>query len=332
MFTSTSKQAWLDKVLIDLKGKSLDTLQWNTDDFTLSPFFHHEDSTPHGSYPSQKADNSWRIGEQLVVQNAKSANQQALAALQKGANALCFELPANFAINELDNLLVNIHLDWIYTTFAGPSAILEKLIPLLPKGPSIDLHATDRPIVCPPHLGIVVDGRQFSASVVRTLAQSIHAGNQLLVNASKAHQVRFWLSIGDQYFLNIAALRALRLLWQQVLTAWKLEGGTHITVEVGTNTHTEDEHYNKIKATAQAMGAVIGGVDQLFLQPSDAKSAAAGTVFSRRIALNVQHLLEQESYLGRVVDPAAGSYFIEDLTNQLAEAAWEEFQRLDETS
>ena len=84
-------------------------------------------------------------------------------------------------------------------------------------------------------------------------------------------------------------------------------------------------HTNKIRATTQAMSAVLGSVDMLTIAPSDALNAESSD-FSRRIARNVQHLLQMESYLDKVADPAAGSFYIEKLTNQIAEAVWEKFQ------
>jgi methylmalonyl-CoA mutase len=74
------------------------------------------------------------------------------------------------------------------------------------------------------------------------------------------------------------------------------------------------------------MSAVIGGASRLYIHPSDSFKDENGTSFSRRIALNINHLLQQESYLDRVIDPSAGSYYLETLTDTLAEKAWEKFQ------
>ena len=74
------------------------------------------------------------------------------------------------------------------------------------------------------------------------------------------------------------------------------------------------------------MSAVIGGADTLYIHASDEFKDGKGTIFGQRIALNIQNLMQLESYLNRVVDPAAGSYFIEGVTNKLAEAAWLKFQ------
>lgn len=139
------------------------------------------------------------------------------------------------------------------------------------------------------------------------------------------------MELGDHYFLNIAKIRALKLLWHQVLSAWnlKLALSPFIEAHLTQASQSQDADYNKIKATAQAMSAIIGGANRLFIHPSDAFMNENGTLFSQRIALNVQHLMQQESYLDRVIDPAAGSYFIENLTETLAQKAWASFQQLE---
>ena len=76
------------------------------------------------------------------------------------------------------------------------------------------------------------------------------------------------------------------------------------------------------------MAAVIGGAQRLYIYPSDEIKDGLGTPFAQRIALNIQHLMQLESYMDRVVDPSAGSYYIENLTNQLAEAVWKKFKQL----
>jgi methylmalonyl-CoA mutase len=84
-----------------------------------------------------------------------------------------------------------------------------------------------------------------------------------------------------------------------------------------------------IRATTQALSAVIGGADRLYVLPSDAYTGAPSSDFARRIARNVQHLLRLESFLDKTMDPAAGSYYIETLTDQLALKAWDKFVELD---
>jgi methylmalonyl-CoA mutase len=156
----------------------------------------------------------------------------------------------------------------------------------------------------------------------RYLSEKGIAANELV------DRVQFRVEIGGAYFLNIAKLRALRLLLANVWQKYNLSGITFppIETEIRKETQTEDANTNMIRTTTQAMSAVLGGADRLFLLPSDAFENKEGTSFSRRIARNVQHLLKMESHLDQVVDPAAGSYYLEHLTDLLARRAWDKYQ------
>ena len=130
------------------------------------------------------------------------------------------------------------------------------------------------------------------------------------------------VQIGSSYFVEIAKLRAFKLLWGNVLTAYNaVPTLPRLFATTSPLKANDDVNIHKIQATTQAMSAVMAGIETLTVAPSEPND------FGRRIARNVQHLLSLESYLDRVADPAAGSYYIEKLTEQLAEAAWAEFQK-----
>ncbi len=145
-----------------------------------------------------------------------------------------------------------------------------------------------------------------------------------------ANAMQFSVLVGKSYFLEIARLRTLKLLWFNVLKAWNapLQSPT-IVAHFQPEAYSTDLYTNMIRATTMAMSAVQGGSSRLTVLPYDAgreTQSAYPQAFSRRIARNVQHLMKMESALDEVADPAAGSYYIETLTRQLAERAWEEFQ------
>ncbi|MFN0213838.1 MAG: methylmalonyl-CoA mutase family protein [Saprospiraceae bacterium] len=146
-----------------------------------------------------------------------------------------------------------------------------------------------------------------------------------------ASVMQFSVQVGKSYFLEIARLRALKLLWFNVLKAWNAPlQDPAIAVHFQNSAYTDDLYTNMIRATTMAMAAVQGGATRLTVLPYDSGREAQASypqTFSRRIARNVQHLLKMESALGEVVDPAAGSYYVEALTRQLAEQAWGEFRR-----
>jgi methylmalonyl-CoA mutase len=364
-FPQQSKADWLRQVAKDLKGKALDSLNWDLGNgLVFSPFAHGYDF-PESPPPifNNKTTNHWEAGVILMVSDYKVANKQSLELLNGGANALCFKLSHSPDKDELSQLLADIQLEWISTHFMvqqeywiqltehflevilekklDPSSVvcsfdivgspvseekewqhLQYLTRLLPKGHFLTVNSIS-----------LFDKKENTANA---LANTIQQANSWLSTLNEKglpvkdylHSFQFNISLTDSYFLNIATIRALRILWQQVLQAWDADwiGQAPIIVHLDEHTQVEDEHYNKIKSGTQAMAAVIGGADRLYIYPSDEFKNSGGTAFSRRIALNVHHLLQMESYLDRVVDPAAGSYYLENMTNKLGEAAWDIFR------
>jgi methylmalonyl-CoA mutase len=137
--------------------------------------------------------------------------------------------------------------------------------------------------------------------------------------------VEFVFAAGSNYFFEIAKLRAARLLWAQAVAAFKPAsadaGRARIHVRTSRlNKSIYDRYTNLLRVTTEAMSAVIGGADTLYVEPFG---------FPPRLAQNVQSMLREESHLGAVADPAGGSYYIEVLTDSLAAQAWKLFQAVE---
>ncbi|EKN69714.1 methylmalonyl-CoA mutase subunit beta [Neobacillus bataviensis LMG 21833] len=141
----------------------------------------------------------------------------------------------------------------------------------------------------------------------------------------------FQFSIGSNYFMEIAKLRAARVLWNRITELFGAKDevrGMMIAAETSTFTKTvHDPHVNLLRAGNEAFAAVIGGVQYLHVSPFDEQTGT--TPLSERIARNIQLLLKEEAHLKKVIDPAGGSWYIEELTNQLAEKAWSFFQQIE---
>jgi len=150
--------------------------------------------------------------------------------------------------------------------------------------------------------------------------------------------LQFVVSVSTSYFVEIAKLRALRLLVPQVLEAFADEshldfdaGPADLQIHAETSRRTEtiyDPYVNMLRATTEAMAAVLGGCDTLAVRRYDAALRPPDD-FGLRIARTVQLMLRHEAHLDRVADPAAGSYYVETLTDTLAQQAWEQFQDLE---
>jgi methylmalonyl-CoA mutase len=190
---------------------------------------------------------------------------------------------------------------------------------------------------------VVVDGTVFSdagASVVEELGCSLAAGvaylralteGGLTVDEAVA-QIEFRYAASADQFTTIAALRAARRLWDRVAEVSGASAGVRaqrqhaVTSSVMTTKH--DPWVNMLRTTVACFAAGVGGADAVTVQPFDAALGLPDS-FSRRIARNTQSLLVEEGHLGRVLDPAGGSWYVESLTDDLARAAWDWFTEIE---
>ena len=160
-----------------------------------------------------------------------------------------------------------------------------------------------------------------------------------LPNYLAAREIRFNMGIGGNYFMELAKFRAARLLWAKIVEAYKapvftaaLKEAAKMNVSAETsrfNMTIFDAYVNMLRTQTETMSAALAGVDEIVVTPFDA-TYEEPTEFAERIARNQQLLLKEESHFDKVVDPAAGSYYIENLTNSIAEEAWKQFLAIQE--
>ncbi len=187
--------------------------------------------------------------------------------------------------------------------------------------------------------GIVL--HNAGSTIVQELGYTLALANEYLsfctdngIKVNKAaSRIQLTLSVGSNYFMEIAKLRAIRLLWSTMVDQYKPDCPCAYRIHINTvastwNKTLYDPYVNMLRSTTEGMSAVIGGSDAISLQPFDVAFKESDE-FSRRIARNVQVILKEEAFMDRVVDPAAGSYYIENLTNSLAEQAWKLFQEVE---
>lgn len=149
-----------------------------------------------------------------------------------------------------------------------------------------------------------------------------------------AGRLSFFFAIGTNFFMEIAKLRAARLLWSRVMAEFNPKDPkssmlrTHCQTS-GVSLQEQDPYNNVIRTAYEAMSAVLGGTQSLHTNALD-EAIALPTEFSARIARNTQLVLQEETGVTRVVDPLAGSYYVEKLTHDLAEAAWALMEEVEE--
>ncbi len=149
-----------------------------------------------------------------------------------------------------------------------------------------------------------------------------------------AHRIKFNMGVSTIYFMEIAKFRAARMLWAQIVKQYKPECdcACKMVVNASTARFTQtlfDSHVNLLRSQTQAMSAALACVDEITVTPFDAPYSE-GDDFSERIARNQQILLMEESHLDKVVDPAGGSYYVEELTMSLAQVAWKLFLEVED--
>ena len=190
---------------------------------------------------------------------------------------------------------------------------------------------------------ILVQGDPFhhaGANAVQELAFTLASGVEYVREMQErglsieeiTPRMLFSFSIGSNFFMEIAKLRAGRLLWSKIIHAFGgNEEAQKMTIHARTSSWTKtvyDPYVNILRGTAEAFAAIIGGVDSLHVSPFD-EAVRSANESSRRIARNTQIILEKEAHLSKVADPAGGSWYVESLTDSLAEKAWDQFQRIE---
>ena len=158
-------------------------------------------------------------------------------------------------------------------------------------------------------------------------------------NYLAAREIRFNMGIGGNYFMEIAKFRAARLLWAKIVEAYKAPIFTHALKEAAKmnvcaetsrfNMTIFDAYVNLLRTQTETMSAALAGVDEIVVSPFDV-TYERPTEFAERIARNQQLLLKEEAHFDKVVDPAAGSYYLENLTNSIAAEAWKQFLAIQE--
>jgi len=184
--------------------------------------------------------------------------------------------------------------------------------------------------------------QEAGANLVQELAYTLADGREYVKAAieagmdvdSFAPRLSFFFAIGMNFFMEAAKLRAARLLWHRIMTEFDAKSEkskmlrTHCQTS-GVSLQEQDPYNNVIRTAYEAMSAVLGGTQSLHTNALD-EAIALPTDFSARIARNTQLILQEETGVTNVVDPLAGSYYVEKLTHDLAEKAWELMEEVEE--
>jgi methylmalonyl-CoA mutase len=184
--------------------------------------------------------------------------------------------------------------------------------------------------------------REAGSTIVQELAFSLASANEYLFELtsrgisidSVARNLIFSLGTGSDYFLEIAKLRAIRLLWPKIVEQYQPKQKESLQMFIHSNTVLRnktiyDPYVNMLRSTTEGMAAVIGNSDSISISPFDLAFREPDD-FSARIARNQQQILKEEAHLDKVIDASAGSYYIENLTHSLMVHSWDLFLKIEE--
>ena len=344
-FSKSSKSEWLKKVEMDLKGKSIKDLEkTNQSGISFLPFWSEEDIESlnlvqyPGAFPFTRSyrskDNQWEISQSIdLTLDAETANKLILMALQGGANALYFQ---NYsAETDLLTVLKGVFLSFISIHFAPHNHInvIQKLkeVAVSTSTPFSDISGsfgfnsiehleTEFPKMRLITFSTLNKNLSPTEEITEILCQAYHFLNDKNID-EWASKIQIEVSVGTDYFEEISKLRALRSVYAMLIHGL---GCKNICSSVAfihsisspNSIKAELSHNNLLRLTTEGMSAVVGGTNALTLLPY-----SSDLDFSLRMSRNIQHLLQNESYLDQVIDPAAGSYFLENLTQKNIEKA-----------
>lgn len=366
-FPPVSTAEWQAAIARDLKGVDPEKrLVWRTEEgLGVKPFYRSEDLAAlacvdmmPGSFPYRRGSRptgDWRIREAIDAADAEEANRMARAAVAAGAEQIAFSGFLVESACELEGLLRGLDAIPVQFECAG-EPLIRMLIERLngtPRAAEISTgcdplasveFAAETIAAAPPGLvPFTIHDAAFAkagATAVEEIGFALAAGVDFLaalaergVDANRAAAaLEFSFAVGSNYFFEIAKFRAFRMLWARAVES---SGGTHkaarARIAASTlhwNKTVYDPYVNILRATTEAMAAVLGGADAVTVAPFDTCYKAPDEA-SRRLARNAQLLLKHEAWLGRVADAGGGSYALETITDFLAREGWRVMQDIE---
>lgn len=357
-FSAANAASWKERLAKDLKGISFEQLSLkDRNGATIHPFYTAEDQSKITSPLFSHQD--WVICSRIEVSDEKQANAQALAELQSGASGLCFVIKAATDLNILlaDIQLAHIHCQFLvasnqqafYQQWADYQSAheLEKADVWLIADPIAEALASGEWTAIPKVDWLNVQGNSLCVDALGYQNAGANSSYQLACSIAQANEYLHWLeeagklasihkvfvsiAVGTDFFEEIAKTRALRILVQNLLDAYGCKATIHLHLETSdTYRSAYDAYSNLLRDSIAGMAAVLGGCDSLLIHPFDAHQKDASDL-SNRMSRNQQLIFKEEAYFNQIADAASGSFYIEQLTEELATQAWTLFQDIEKS-
>ena len=339
IFPSVSKKEWLKKINKDLRGKSYESLIWEASPgIEVDPLYTPEDqdkekTNQQSSIANNRSQNNWLIRQTLTNPNRKEID----LALESGVDSIVVDATSVSKKSFNDHFIVKCYSTEEITRLRSFNPYFK--ITIDPIGAWI-IGKTDAPrlelIKDNPQVLRVSGNVQHEAGataeqelsgILAWLNEYLHYIKENKLEKDFAKEIEIQISVGIDFFTEIAKLRAVRLLVSRLLEVYEINKPIVITGKTSQyRLGHKDQYTNLLRNSTMGLSAVIAGVDVLEVRPHTLHPDS----FSLRLARNIQHLLKEEAFMDKVADMSGGSYLIEELTDKLAVKAWEHFQLIEQ--
>jgi len=358
-FPPVSWEEWKARATADLRDTPYDRIRWNTPDgFVLEPRYSADHKLIPPGFSVGKSQNRWNSCRRIPVTDCGTANRDAIAALSENAAAIEFFFSSTDLCSKknLELLFEGIHIPaaaiYLSGSVGDPVRLLENLasIPgfgenngcLLPEPHrnSQGLFLAALPIPAFRFLAVdTVPWHDRGATPSQEIALALAGVSDLMhrftgegENPERiAAAIEIVMAAGSSHFIELAKPRALRSLLPFVLKAYGAAETSAVRLFARTsakNISLLDPFTNLLRQTTEAVSSILGGYDTLQADPFDSGISVPRND-AERISANIHLILREECFLDRVIDPAAGSCYIETLTAELAAAAWKQFVEIE---
>ena len=360
-FDSVSSKQWKQKIQFDLKGADYnDSLIWQSnEDVSVRPFYHADDFDELPEVSNTKAT-KWNICQSIFVANVYKSNLKAVDAIERGAESIKFIMPSKDL--KVGELLKDIDLSStiLYFELQFLSEVFVKRLSVIPAKAGIHIQSDiignlaksgnwfnnlnqdfkNFESIANNTKSFYVDASLYQnagANMVQQLAYAIAHANEYLNKlddtienkTGESFNITFNVSVGTNYFFEIAKLRALRTLWSTLASEYNFNTDCHIiATPTKRNKTLYDYNTNLLRTTTECMSAILGGANTICNLPYDT-IYHKDNEFGERIARNQLLILKHESYFNKVNNPADGTYYIESLSNQLTDKALSLFKDIE---
>ncbi len=351
-FAPVSAKQWKQKIQFELKGADYnETLIWNSpEDIKVKPFYDKEDVKDVISVNTPESE--FKICQTIFVHDVNKSIERALDSLNRGAESIRFtiedetiDLAKLLEKLPLEKTPIFFHLNFISIDFIQKLATIAKtkkatfycnidpIGQLAKEGNWFTTNEKDNfetinQLVQKDNLLslISVNGSLYQnagATIVQQIAYTLAHANEYFnrIEVTTPHTMVLEIAVGTNYFFEIAKLRAIRILFDTIAREYNQNWNCHLLVKPTKRNKTlYDYNVNMLRTTTECMSAILGGADTIANLPYDALYHKDNE-FGDRIARNQLLILKNESYFDKVNNPSDGSYYIESLTQQLADKA-----------